>query len=410
MDESRPEGKKRLAVLVSELGMGGMGKMRIQLMNALVAAGVSVDLLYGNEKSAYSLADLDARVRVLRLHTTHPVTGIPQLARYLRRVGPDALLAQRIRVNVLALRARRAAGTATRVYSTVNTHMSRALEEFPPGKRRQRLAAIRRFYPRNDRIIAVSRGAAEDFASLLGWKRGSIPVAPNPVFTPGLEDRAREGPDHPWFAPGAPPVVLGIGRLAYQKDFATLIRAFADFRRTHQARLVILGQGPLRRDLLALGQELGIGKDLDLPGFAANPYAYLAGSALYVLSSAWEGSPNALVEAMAMGTPVVATDCPSGPREILEDGRLAPLVRVGDAGALAAAMSRVYSDPPEPAPGKERARGHFSAARSAEAFMEIMGLSDGQEPSERAGRVAPAGQATTEGGPVYRSPADAGSS
>jgi glycosyltransferase involved in cell wall biosynthesis len=152
---------------------------------------------------------------------------------------------------------------------------------------------------------------------------------------------ARQRPDHPWFQAGQPPVIIGVGRLTRQKDFPTLIRAFAELRRRSPARLLILGEGEERPRREALAGELGVSDHVALPGFVENAMGCMAGSALFVLSSAWEGLPTVLIEALAAGTRVVSTDCPSGPREILQNGRLGALVPVGDAAALAQAMSDV---------------------------------------------------------------------
>jgi glycosyltransferase involved in cell wall biosynthesis len=172
----------------------------------------------------------------------------------------------------------------------------------------------------------------------------------NPVIDSDMIGLAGQRPDHPWVSPGQPPVILGVGRLVPAKDFATLIRAFAEVRRRRAARLVILGEGPERPALTALAAELGLTDDVSLPGFKANALAYMAGSAVFVLSSAWEGLPTVLIEALAAGARVVSTDCPSGPREILQEGRLGALVPVGNATALAGAILDALERPAEPVP------------------------------------------------------------
>jgi glycosyltransferase involved in cell wall biosynthesis len=187
-------------------------------------------------------------------------------------------------------------------------------------------------------VVAVSHGAADDLARTSGLPRDGVRVVYNPVITPALMALARQAPDHPWFAPGQPPVILGVGRLTRQKDFPTLIRAFAEVRRRRVGRLIILGEGEDRPGLEALVRELGLADDVALPGFRDNAMAYMAGSAVFALSSVWEGLPTVLIEALAAGTRVVSTDCPSGPREILQEGRLGTLVPVGDAAALTGAM------------------------------------------------------------------------
>jgi glycosyltransferase involved in cell wall biosynthesis len=145
---------------------------------------------------------------------------------------------------------------------------------------------------------------------------------------------------------------MGIGRLAPKKDFPTLLRAFAEIRGKYRARLMILGEGPARGELEALVRELDLEADVALPGFVENPYAYLARANLFVLSSRWEGLPTVLIEAMFCGVPVVATDCPSGPREILGGGRYGTLVPVGDMDALTHAMEAGLSGKIEPAPSE----------------------------------------------------------
>jgi len=156
--------------------------------------------------------------------------------------------------------------------------------------------------------------------------------------------------DHPWLAPGEPPVVMGIGRLAPKKDFTTLVRAFAEVRQDVRARLMILGEGPERAELESLVRTLDLEADVALPGFVDNPYAYLARASLFVLSSRWEGLPTVLIEAMFCGAPVVSTDCPSGPHEILNGGRYGRLVPVGDLSALAGAITAGITGNIQPAP------------------------------------------------------------
>jgi glycosyltransferase involved in cell wall biosynthesis len=170
-------------------------------------------------------------------------------------------------------------------------------------------------------------------------------VLPNPVVTPELVECAAQPLDDPWFTAGAAPVVLGAGRLDQQKDFPTLIRAFAAVRSKRAARLVILGEGPERARLESLVEELGIGEHVRLPGFVSNPFSYMARAAVFVLSSAWEGMPGVLIQAMACGAPVVATDCESGPREVLASGKYGRLVPVGDHAALAEAIAATLDAP-----------------------------------------------------------------
>jgi glycosyltransferase involved in cell wall biosynthesis len=213
-------------------------------------------------------------------------------------------------------------------------------------KRVLRLATMRFCYRRADGIIANAQDVATDIEAILKIDKEKITVLNNPTASPELLDQARDSPAHPWFGDGGPPVVVGVGRLARQKDFPTLIHAFARVRRDRPCRLVILGEGKDRAALERLVRELDLEGEVALPGWVDNPFACMARSALFVLSSAWEGSPNVLIQALALGCPVVSTDCPGGSREILAGGRYGPLVPVGDVGALAQAMAAVLDAPP----------------------------------------------------------------
>lgn len=369
------EGRQQpdLAVIMAELGRGGMGKMRIHLMNEFVRRGYRVDLLLGSGRNQHQIP-IDERVNIVPLRTTNAVFGVPRLAAYLRRRQPEVILTQRLRVNVLAHRARALARSRCRIYATGNTHQSTALERYGEGERTRRLRRLQTYFARNDGIIAVSQGVASDLASLIGWPSSAITVAPNPVITEGIGRLAREPIDHPWFRDDQPPVIISVGRLQVQKDYPTLLEAFARFRAKHDARLVILGEGPRREEIATRAHELGLDDVFDMPGFVDNVFAYLGRSRVFVLSSAWEGFGNVLAEAMAVDTPVVATDCPSGPAEILDHGRLAPLVPIGDADALAQAIEQVWNDPPPAGRLRDSAFARYSVERSADAYLAAFGL------------------------------------
>jgi glycosyltransferase involved in cell wall biosynthesis len=239
------------------------------------------------------------------------------------------------------------------------------------AKKLFRLQLAGRFYPWADAIIAVSDGVADDVARVTSLPRESITTIHNPVVTPELQEKMRAPLDHPWFAPGNPPVLLAVGRLVDQKDFPTLLKAFARVRAVRKARLIILGEGKERPELEALTGKLGVASDVDLPGFVLNPFPYMIRASALVLSSAWEGLPGVLIEAMACGCPVVSTDCPSGPAEILNGGAYGPLVPVGDDAALAKAILSVLEAPPD----SERLRAQaalFSVDRATDQYLQVL--------------------------------------
>ena len=361
-----------LAVVLSSVPMGGVGKMRVHLVNEIARRGHKVDLVLASRDSPY-LNLIHPDVRLCDIATSHAVLGVPSLAAYLLRARPRVMLSQRIRVNVLALRAHALARSRARRVVTVNVNMTAKLAGHTPSKREKQLQQLRHYFPRNDGIIAVSRGVAEDVAQLIGCPLDRIRVAPNPTVTPELAQLAAEPLAHRWFGPGAPPVILGVGRLMPQKDFPTLIRAFAALRAERDCRLILLGEGPERGRLEALVADLGLGDVVELPGFVLNPYAYMARAAVFVLSSLFEGLPNALTEALAVGTPLVSTDCPNGPREILDGGRYGRLVPVGDSAALTQAIRQTLAHPPDRA-AQQAAAERYTVDRSASAYIEALGL------------------------------------
>jgi glycosyltransferase involved in cell wall biosynthesis len=254
--------------------------------------------------------------------------------------------------------------------------VSSLFAEFSGPSMRVTRALMRFTYPWADQIVAVSQGVAEDLMRHIPLARERVATIYNPVVDERMRDLAQATPVHPWLCSGPVPVVLGVGRLIAQKDFATLIDAFAQLRRQRKLRLLILGEGELRASLLAQAAQLGVAEDVALPGFEANPFAAMRAASVFVLSSRFEGLPGVLIQAMACGARVVSTDCPSGPREVLEDGRWGALVPVGDARALAAAIAQTL-DAPRPPKARERAAA-FTERQAIERYAQVLGL---QEPS-----------------------------
>lgn len=339
----------RLAVFLPSLVGGGAERVTLNLVKEAARRGVSVDLVLSKAEGPY-LSDVPDSVKVVDLGASRVMSSLPALTRYLRRARPDAMLTAISHANIIGLWARRFAGAPARVVVAEHDTLSQVTHE--TARRRARLMPrlIRASYLSAQGIIAVSSGVADDLSSTAGIPRETIDVVYNPVVTPEVEAAAEAHIGHPWFAPGEPPVVIGIGRLAPKKDFATLVTAFAEARRQSNARLIILGEGPERAALEELVRSLDLEAHVSLPGFVENPYAYLRQANLFVLSSRWEGLPTVLIEAMYCGTPVVSTDCPSGPREILADGRYGELVPMGDIASLTTAMQAGLAGAVPPAP------------------------------------------------------------
>ncbi|MDE3157906.1 MAG: glycosyltransferase [Acidobacteriota bacterium] len=395
---------KHIALAIPSLAGGGAERVALNLARAFSAHGHQVDLIVcrfaGELRNQFPdrvrLVELRgasivwSRLRVLAadpagfksvarpvllpIEASNRVRYLPDLVRYLRRERPQILLSATNNLNLVALWARRLAGVPTRLVVSEHNNLSQERQaDSNQRKWRWRFLpqVISRTYPWADAIIAVSAGVADDLSVRARIPRKRILTIHNPVVTPELEEKSRAPCAHPWFASSSPPVVLAVGRLAAQKDFPTLLRAFARVRRLRSVRLVILGEGGERTKLEALARELGIAADATLPGFVCNPYPYMVRAAVCALCSVYEGLPSVLIEALACGCPVVSTDCPSGPAEILEDGAYGALVPVADDAAMAEAINTALDRARDSQRLKARAA-EFSLKRAAERYLAVL--------------------------------------
>lgn len=401
---------RRITLLLPSLAAGGVARSVLHLAGAFGDAGRSVDLVLCKAEGP-NLSSVPAGVNVVTLRRESPLAArarllrldprgaaamarpalfawrpapvqpyLADLARYLDRVRPDVLLSAKTPTNLLALWAQRASGGATRVVVAEHTQLSQSIARERKWRWRYIAPLVARAYAGADAIVCVSDGVADDLAYTARLQRSRLSTIYNPVVTPELALRAAEAPPHAWLDASAdagvrrtahPPVLVAAGRLVAQKNFALLLHAFARLRSQRPARLLILGEGRERPKLEALARELGIAADVALPGHVANPYAAFARASTFVLSSDWEGLPTVLIEALACGCPVVSTDCPSGPAEILQHGHYGALVPMGDATALAQAMAATLERPPAVELLRGRAQA-FTLQRSAQRYLELL--------------------------------------
>jgi glycosyltransferase involved in cell wall biosynthesis len=374
---------RHLALFLSGLAGGGAQRRMLTLARAFAKRGHRVDVVVPRSVGPFR-AELSDAVRLRSLDSRWArlpgvrsrrglwvLASVPALARYLARERPAVLLSTSNPANLAALWARALARTRVPVVVSVNVHLSAATGERQRAWGPLLRALVRRSYGSAAAVVANSRAVADDLARHTPVPRAKIAVIPNPVDADAIRARAREPVDHPWLAPGQPPLLLAVGKLKRQKDFATLIRALARVRSLLPARLVILGEGEERERLERLAEAQGVAAEVALPGFVANPFAWMARASVFVLCSAWEGFSNVLCEAMACGCPVVSTDCPGGSAEILEGGAYGPLVPVGDDRALADAILAVLRDPPEAE--RLRARvGSFSVEAAVDRYLQVL--------------------------------------
>lgn len=335
---------KKLLIILQDLRAGGAEKMMARLAGALVDAGNDVTLLMLTGGGVHS-ARLDPRVKQVELHSVRSSSAVPALARFLRHNRFDAQLAALTHVNVVAIAAAALSGTLARLH--VSERNAFSYDKHVNPALRVRLAyllapLLYRLIP--NPVICVSRGVAQDLVDTTITRRQDVTIADNPVLDNDFRDKVPGSPSHRWLLEKSTPVIVAVGRLAWQKGFDVLIAAFARIP-DPGVRLIIFGEGTLRARLLEQALALGVADRFDLPGYTSDPLAEVAAANCFVLSSRFEGSPNALVEALSTGTPVVSTCCPYGPQDILDDGAVAPLVAVDDPAALAQAITLELSLP-----------------------------------------------------------------
>ncbi|MBI5505025.1 MAG: glycosyltransferase [Deltaproteobacteria bacterium] len=382
-----PAARAEIAVFIHSPSGGGAQRRTVTLVNGFAEAGHRVELVVVTASGPLR-PDVSPRVRVVELtnwHDRHPLARLPRrvqlflalpaLARYFRLTPPQVFLSAASHVHVPVLLAHRWARSQVPVVLRMSNHLTRTgAGGVAPNRRVFARRLARKLYPDSKAVIAVSQGVADDLVHSIDYPQARVHTIYSPILTDDLRERAQMPLDHPWFAAGQPPVVLGVGRLVKQKDFPTLVRAFAMVRAVRPLRLLILGRaknGKRLQSLTELINELGVAADVQLAGYVSNPAPYMKHAAMLALSSAWEGLPGVLMEALACGCPIVSTDCPSGPSEILDGGRFGRLVAVGDDAALARAITETLDDPPDRQMLLARAE-DFGSERSIASYLELL--------------------------------------
>ena len=367
--------KSKVAFIFPALWHGGVEKVTINLIRGLLEKGVAVDLVLGSSEGELTnsvpkganIVDLEVPKR-LRL-----VRSLRGLFVYFRKNNPESVVIYWCGLEFLVIMCAWVAYIGHKMprFIYVIHNVSKVLDELPFIKRLFSFPFTWLTLRTVDAVVGVSKGVADDFSKRFSFPFRRTNIIYNPVVFPEIEQLAKEPVDHLFFTPGSPPVILGAGRLTLQKDFATLIRAFALLRRKRFANLVIFGEGKERPNLEQLIEQLNIKDYVWMPGFVENPYKYMSKASVFVLSSIYEGLPTVLVEALALGVPVVSSDCKSGPREILEDGKYGSIVPIGNPEALAEAIERVLDDPP-PSSLLKKAASRFSIEKVTKSYMRVL--------------------------------------
>ncbi len=378
--------KPDLAFFFRSLGGGGAERITANLVKGFSDRGYKVDLVLTHASGSY-LKELPSRVRVINLgektdqkikskRLSHSaLKNLFKLVDYLNHNQPRILITGTHFINEVGILAKILSLFSVKVCVIEHTTISSESRFVEQRSSRILPWTIRLLYPWADYIVAVSQGVAKDLAEIGKLRLDKITPIYNPILTQNIDHLVQKNINHPWLQDQNYPIILGAGRFVAQKDFETLVHAFAQVRSQMQSRLVLIGGGLQKRRLQQLSQYLNIEKDVLLLDFVDNPYAWLAHASVFVLSSRWEGLPTVLVEALALEIPVVSTDCPSGPREILEGGKYGSLVPVGDISGMSEAIIEILQGRVRFSPVSESWRDQFSLTTAIDRYEKLLNLS-----------------------------------
>lgn len=336
----------KIMFFLPTLGGGGAERTVIQLANNLIQQGRAVDVVVCDltGEKAKLLPEVDTQIQLIDLNCGRVFRAIQPLRQLLKTVPYDTVIATQSHSNIVCAIAKRLAKSQSTLI----------LREVSTPSKNMKLTGLKKFvfnrlvnwtYCSANQVVCVSNGVLEDFKQYYNYAEDNLSTIYNPVLDSSYLQKLKAPVQHRFFSQDHQ-VVLAVGRLTEAKNFGLLIRAFHELHQIHpKTRLIILGEGELRSEFKALIAELNLTDVVDLPGFDPNPYAYFKYVSLFVLSSNWEGLPGVLIQALASKVKVVSTDCPSGPREILADGKFGLLVPCEDQKALSDAMHQaIYHD------------------------------------------------------------------
>lgn len=358
-----------LVIYLPTLASGGAERLHIILAPEFIAAGYDVTFLLHQHKGSYS-SSVPEGVRVVSLGRSRTLACLGPLIRFLKKEQPDVLIANLGHNNILAIWAAAIARVKTKIIASQHSVLSTECATTSQWQYKVLPLLCRLFLPRAHRVVAVSEGVAEDLMKTAGLSRDKIAVVYNPLDFKNFRQRLSEPVPHPWFHDDGAPIILAVGRLSSQKDFKTLVKAFAKVRQKKDARLVIVGEGEEEGRLKELAASLGVAEYFSLAGFQKNPLPFMRNARMLVMSSIYEGFGIVLVEALACGMPVVSVNCPFGPAEVLGDGEFGRLVPVGDDAQMAEAILATLEDAAPPAGLEERGKA-FTVERTIEGYISL---------------------------------------
>jgi len=335
--------KKRVTFFLVDLYRGGGERVSLDLMRGFLERGYRIDLILMKKEGPY-LEQLPKEVRVITFGTSRLFGTLPKLITYLKKDKPEALISIMRHMHLISVWAKMFARVKTKVILRVGIPFN--VPNTKSNLREWLLPVLSKiFYKKADAVVAVSADIAEDLKERLSIPEDKMHVIHNPKFLEEIREKAQKPVDEPWLQNKDVPVVIAMGRLAPQKGFDLLVRAVAKISKKRNVRLIILGEGGEKDNLLKIAKENGLSYHIKIVSFQKNPYALLAKSDVFALSSRFEGMPNALIEALACGLPVVATDCVSGPKEIIgAEDTYGLLVKTEDVDALVHGIEQILND------------------------------------------------------------------
>lgn len=364
---------KKLSILASYSGQGGVEVVTNKLCQGLLNSGIEVDLLMVKCRGPHA-KNIPNGVNKIKFKISSSALCVAELAAYLKQNQPGILLAAKHRGVKLALQARKKSKTNTKISGQIHTNTSLTFIKKSWFKRHSRFKEMRNYYSQLDSLIGVSQGVIDDIEQIIGKLPTISTALANPLFDDSIYQAASEPVSHQWIdnsGVNITPVIMSAGRLTEQKDFATLVRAFGIVRQSIPARLIIIGEGEFKSDLLNLANDLRIQNNLAFVDFQTNLPAWLNKCDVFVCSSAWEGLGNVVAESLALGKPIVSTDCISGPRYILEEGQFGDIVPVGDFKALAEKITaKLKSDTPQDIEAAKVSAKRFHLDVSTQSYIE----------------------------------------
>lgn len=377
----------RIAFFLPSFAGGGAERALLQVANAFAARGLQVELLVGDATGPYA-AEVSAAVTVIPLHKKRVTACLVGIVRYLRRDKPVAIISTMMHANIVVIVAKLLSRQSTQVVAR-ESNVAEVWNGKPLSQGKSPLLRIAGLvYPYANSIVCVSSGVRNSIVSALNLDVSQTSVIMNPVVSDKLFSLASEAAS-PEFLPPDKPYIVAVGRLAPVKGFDVLIRAFAEFSKTRDYHLLILGEGSYRQELESLARQCGVANSVHMPGFAINPFPLIKQAALFVMSSRYEGLPNALIQAIALGRPAVVTDMPHGPTEIMADDKYGITVPVDDVAALCDAMIAAVSRRDWPGPDDDW-YSRFSEASVTAQYL----LASGLEPRSSAGSSEESGVVT----------------